>query len=64
MTDDGSRTDRFESGMRELISLLRDNDVTSGVIEEFMDRHHGVEVLGDFQGILDIKELLDVGLVT
>ena len=47
----------------ELIEILRVHDVDSEHIREFLDRHHGKEYIGDIQSVLDVKELLDMGLI-
>lgn len=47
----------------ELITILKHHDVNSEPIKEFLNRHMGIEYFNEFQSILDVKELLDVGLL-
>jgi hypothetical protein len=63
MSDDNSTDRQFNARLNELISILRKHDVHSEPIASFMQRHHGTGYFADIQDILDVKELLDVGLI-
>jgi hypothetical protein len=53
----------FGQYTEELIKILKKYDVASQEVKEFLDRHIGIEYFGEIQSVLDIKELLDVGLI-
>lgn len=61
--NDDYHSDIHEPFIEELVSLLKKYDVDSEHIEEFLNRHQGTEYFGEIQSVLDIKELLDVGLI-
>lgn len=48
----------------ELICILKNNDVDAQVIKEFLDRYQGTGYFGEIQSVLDVKELLEAGLIT
>lgn len=49
--------------MIELVVLLKEHDVNSEHIKKYLDKHNGSGYFGEIQSILDIKELLEVGLI-
>ena len=65
MSDDNCQAtqEAFERSMKELVSILKDHDVSSKHIEEFRIRNHGSGYLSEHQGIRDVKELLEIGLL-
>ena len=64
MSVDGSkRLNGFDEPIEELIALLRKHEVGSEEVKEFLDRHQGKDYVGEIQSVLDVKELLDLGLI-
>ena len=64
MNDDhSSPAERSAEPFEELIELLKEHDVDSEPIRCYLDRHQGTEYFGEVQGVLDIKELLRMGLI-
>lgn len=49
--------------MVELVALLKEHDVNSEHIKKYLDRHNGSGYFGEIQSVLDIKELLEAGLI-
>jgi len=62
MNDDYHST-THEPHIEELVGLLKKHGIDSEPIKEFLDRHQGMEYFGEIQSVLDIKELLDIGLI-
>lgn len=53
----------LEGHIAELIELLKIHDVSSKPIQEFLDRFQGTGYFSEIQSVLDVKELLDAGLI-
>jgi hypothetical protein len=53
----------IEKYIEELISLLKQHDAQSHHVKELLNKVRGIEYFEEMQSVLDIKELLDVGLL-
>lgn len=52
-----------EPHVEELIGLLKVHAVDSEQVKDFLERHQEMEYFGEIQSVIDVKELLDLGLI-
>lgn len=62
MDDDHSKRHMYDE-LNELIAIVRMHGAFSDATKEFIDKHKGIDYVGEFQSALDIQELIQDGLI-
>ena len=63
MSDYSSTLNVFSGPIEELIQILKNNEIDSLRVKEFLDKYKGTEYIGEIQSVIDVKELLTLGLI-
>ena len=61
--DDDHSTQQFDKEIETLIEIVKLHGAFSNAAKEFVDKHKGIDYIGEFQSVVDIQELIQDGLI-